>query len=59
MIMIMKRRHNRNHIFPRFVLKNADIPLGKSGLKVIDWDTLNFIKGEVEKARKEVAATKQ
>lgn len=57
--MIMKRRHNRNHIFPRFVLKNADIPLGKSGLKVIDWDTLNFIKGEVEKARKEVAATKQ
>jgi hypothetical protein len=54
---MLKRNRNRKHIYAPFVLKDIKVPLGRSGLKVVDWKTVDFIKKDVEQARKEAAAT--
>lgn len=57
--MILKHKRSRKRVYDPFVLKDAKVPLGKSGLKVVDWKTMEFLKVEIEQARKEAAASKE
>lgn len=55
----MKNKHKRRSDYGPFTLKNDYIPMAKSGLKVMDWSSLQYAKKEVEQAKKQIAAGEQ